>query len=333
MRLIHIAVTLLSLVMVFVCAASLYAVSYLNAPNDVTEDRLVEVPTGWGMNRLAMHLEEIGQIDSALALKLAARLSGQTDQLKSGEYLIKANSSVIEIMDQLTNGVAHQRQITIPEGTTSFEIVQLLNKNEKLVGEPIYKIPDEGSLLPETYNFTKGETRQDIIVRMQAAQNKLLDALWSTRADNLPIKTKGEALVLASIIEKETGIGGERRKVSGVFVNRLRKGMLLQTDPTVIYALTMGKHKNDGKGPLGRRLLRKDLKIDSPYNTYRYKGLPPTPIANPGALAIEAALNPEEHGYYYFVADGTGGHAFGRTLEEHNRNVAAWRKIRKTINQ
>ncbi|MEC9235203.1 MAG: endolytic transglycosylase MltG, partial [Pseudomonadota bacterium] len=173
------------------------------------------------------------------------------------------------------------------------------------------------------------ETRADIISRMTNAQKQVLDKLWPTRAENLPFKTREEALILASIIEKETGIGGERARIAGVFVNRLRIGMPLQTDPTVIYALTMGKHQNDGQGPLGRRLLSKDLKVDSPYNTYRYKGLPPTPIANAGRAAIAAALNPETHKYLYFVADGTGGHAFSKTLAEHNANAAKWRKIRK----
>ena len=163
---------------------------------------------------------------------------------------------------------------------------------------------------------------------MQAAMAKTIDELWENRSDNLPIKTKEEAIILASIIEKETGVGAERKKVAGVFINRLRKNMMLQTDPTVIYALTKGKIQEEGKGPLGRRLLRKDLKVNSPYNTYKNTGLPPGPIANPGRAAIEAALNPETHDYIFFVADGTGGHAFGKNLKEHNANVAKWRKIR-----
>jgi len=166
------------------------------------------------------------------------------------------------------------------------------------------------------------------LARMQADMRETLDAAWGARVEGLPFNTKEEALVLASIIEKETAVADERRKVAGVFVNRLKRGIALQTDPTVIYAITKGKHKNDGKGPLGRRLLRKDLQYDSPYNTYKYPGLPPGPIANPGKASIEAALNPEVHDYIFFVADGTGGHAFGKTLAEHNRNVAKWRKIR-----
>ena len=184
-------------------------------------------------------------------------------------------------------------------------------------------------MLPETYNYTKAESRADILQRMRSAQQAAIDELWPKRAANLPFDTPEDALILASIVEKETGVGGERARIAGVFVNRLRIGMALQTDPTVIYALTMGKHKNDGQGPLGRRLLSKDLKVDSPYNTYRYPGLPPTPIANPGRAAIEATLNPEENDYFYFVADGTGGHVFSKILDEHNANAAKWRKIRK----
>jgi len=180
--------------------------------------------------------------------------------------------------------------------------------------------------------FTTGETRQDKINQMQKAMTETIDALWEKRNPNLPFKTKDEALILASIIEKETSVADERKKVAGVFVNRLRKNMLLQTDPTVIYAITKGKIQEEGKGPLGRRLLRKDLKIDSPYNTYKYAGLPPGPIANPGRAAIEAALNPARHDYIFFVADGTGGHAFGKTLKEHNQNVQKWRAIRKNSN-
>ena len=157
---------------------------------------------------------------------------------------------------------------------------------------------------------------------------KTLDELWEGRAANLPVKTKEEALILASVIEKETGVPSERGRVAGVFVNRLKRGIALQTDPTVIYAITKGKIQDEGKGPLGRRLLSKDLQIDSPYNTYKNRGLPPGPIANPGRDSIAAALNPEVHEYIFFVADGTGGHVFAKTLAEHNRNVANWRKVR-----
>jgi UPF0755 protein len=187
----------------------------------------------------------------------------------------------------------------------------------------------QGSLLPETYHYVYGDTRIDMVQRMQKAMTSTLDELWEKRRMDTPITTKEQALILASIVEKETGVAGERPLVASVFVNRLRKGMLLQTDPTVIYAMNKGVNKNDGLGPLGRRLLSKDLEIDSPYNTYKNAGLPPGPIANPGADSIAAVLDPEKNDYFYFVADGKGGHIFSKTLAEHNANVAKWRKIRK----
>jgi UPF0755 protein len=189
-------------------------------------------------------------------------------------------------------------------------------------------IPEEGSLLPETYHYMKTDTRQNVIEQMQAAMKKAQDDLWPTRVPDLPVVNMSEVMVLASIVEKETGVPDERRKVAGVFINRLKRGMPLQSDPTAIYALTKGEIKDDGMGPLGRRLLRKDLEIDSPYNTYKYPGLPPGPICNPGRESIAAVLNPETHNYVYFVADGTGGHVFAETLAEHESNVAKWRKIR-----
>jgi len=198
--------------------------------------------------------------------------------------------------------------------------------------DDITKIPEEGSLLPETYSYSNSNKLSDIIKFMQRDMERKKSELWDNRSKDLPFDTIEEAIILASIIEKETSVASERKKTSGVFVNRLRIKMPLQTDPTVIYAITKGEHKNNGKGPLGRRLLKKDLKIDSPYNTYKYRGLPPTAIANPGKESIEAALNPEDHKYLYFVADGTGGHAFGKTLKEHNSNVSKWRKIRKSKN-
>ncbi|MAH06022.1 MAG: aminodeoxychorismate lyase [Alphaproteobacteria bacterium] len=329
MRFVHSLFTIFIILILALGGLGLYTVNMVTKPSALSEDRLIEVPRGWGMNRLAHYLEDEGIIESALMMKLWARATAQGAELKSGEFMIASGSSMLSVLEEFTEGVAHQRQVTVPEGATSYEIVQILNAEANLTGDVILNIPPEGSLLPETYNYTKAETRADIISRMTNAQKQVLDKLWPTRAENLPFETREEALILASIIEKETGIGGERARIAGVFVNRLRIGMPLQTDPTVIYALTLGKHQNDGQGPLGRRLLSKDLKVDSPYNTYRYKGLPPTPIANAGRAAIAAALNPETHKYLYFVADGTGGHAFSKTLAEHNANAAKWRKIRK----
>jgi hypothetical protein len=205
-----------------------------------------------------------------------------------------------------SRGEVYDRKLTFREGLTSWQIVQMLNNATELSGEALTSIPEEGSLLPETYHYMKTDTRQNVIEQMQAAMKKAQDDLWPTRVPDLPVVNMSEVMVLASIVEKETGVPDERRKVAGVFINRLKRGMPLQSDPTAIYALTKGEIKDDGMGPLGRRLLRKDLEIDSPYNTYKYPGLPPGPICNPGRESIAAVLNPETHNYVYFVADGTG---------------------------
>lgn len=290
------------------------------------------IERGANINSLAERLLYEGVLESVIDMqifRLGARVTEQASKIKAGEYEIPAHASMQEILDLFESGKVIQRQITLREGLTSYEILNLLSAHEGL--QPSRMEPlSEGSVLPETYSYQKGDSVADIVHRMEVAMTKAVDELWEKRSANLPFDTKAEALVLASIIEKETAVASERKKVAGVFINRLRKGMLLQTDPTVIYALNMGKHENNGKGPLGRRLLKKDLKVDSPYNTYLYAGLPPGPICNPGYASIEAALNPEQHNYLYFVADGTGGHAFGKSLAEHNRNVAKWRKIRNS---
>ncbi len=311
-------------------AAVIWAGKVYDAPGASSEDRFIIVARGDHLAEIAGRLEEEKLIEHPLVFKIAARLSGAESKLKAGEYLVPARASQRDILALLESGKVYNRAITIPEGLTSYEIVRLINAAEYMEGE-ITDIPEEGYLLPETYSYARNEPRSAVIARMRAAMEETLNALWESRAENLPFDTKEEALVLASIVEKETGVGEERAKVAGVFVNRLEIGMPLQTDPTVIYAITKGQHENEGKGPLGRRLLRKDLEIDSPYNTYKYPGLPPGPIANPGRAAIEATLNPAEHEYLYFVADGTGGHAFGKTLAEHNKNVREWRKVRREM--
>ncbi|PTW47192.1 endolytic transglycosylase MltG [Rhodovulum kholense] len=211
-------------------------------------------------------------------------------------------------------------RVTLAEGVTSWQVVEELKQAAFLKGE-IAELPAEGSLAPDSYEVTPGMDRGTLLVEMAERQSALLDRLWETRAEGLPLASKEEALVLASIVEKETGVPDERRRVASVFVNRLERGIRLQTDPTVIYGLT------DGKAPLGRGIRQSELARQTPYNTYLIDGLPPTPIANPGRASIEATLNPETTDYLYFVADGTGGHAFAQTLDEHNRNVARWRKI------
>ena len=225
-----------------------------------------------------------------------------------------------DILKLLNQGGNVLRQVVVPEGLTSWQVVELLNARDELTGE-VAALPAEGSLAPAGYDFQRGDTRAGMIERMQAGQAAILEAAWAGRAPDLPLSSPEELLTLASIVEKETGVPEERGRVAAVFVNRLKRGMRLQTDPTVIYGIT------EGKGTLGRGLRASELAQATPYNTYVRAGLPPTPIANPGKAAIEAAAHPEASDYIYFVADGSGGHAFARTLEEHNGNVAAWRRI------
>lgn len=286
------------------------------------------VEEGQNVSRIASRLADESIIIEPLFFRVAARLTRTDTKLQAGEYRFDPGASIRDVLDALAGGAIYHRRFTVPEGLTSWQVVEILNETEGLAGE-IKDIPKEGSLLPETYNFAHGETKQKKIEQMQQAMAETLNTLWRDRPNDAPVLNKGEVVILASIVEKETGVAGERRRIAGVFINRLKKGMKLQTDPTVIYAITGGEIQDEGKGPLGRRLLTKDLQYESPYNTYKYPGLPPGPIANPGRASIEAVLNPEEHGYYYFVADGTGGHVFSKTLEEHNRNVANWRKIRR----
>ncbi len=330
MKLILSLFALLTTLAVFVAIiGGWFAYQKFNEPNSLNESVVIIVPRGANIGGVADTLYYNDVIDVPLFFKVAGRFTGQASKIKAGEYEIPPNISVEQLLNLLEEGKSVQRKITIREGLTSYEIVNLIFAAEDFESMDI-AVPAEGTLLPETYNYSKYDNAADVINRMSVAMSAAIDELWENRSPDLPIKTKEEAVILASIIEKETSKPSERKKVAGIFINRMRKGMLLQTDPTVIYALTEGKHKNEGKGPLGRRLLKKDLKFDSPYNTYLYAGLPPTPIANPGRASIEAALNPEEHQYIYFVADGTGGHAFARTLREHNNNVIKWRKVRRS---
>ena len=294
-------------------------------PGPLTEPLEIQIKRGEGIRDIAQKLEDEGVISNQYPFMVGAKIKNKGKPLQAGEFLIPARYNMSNVLDILQNGKTIQRKFTIPEGKTSWEIVQILNDVEHLDGE-IENIPPEGSLMPDTYFFAKGDTRMEKIARMQDAMN---DFIADKKPNNLPFETMEEALILASIVEKETSVPSEYAKVAGVFVNRLRKGMLLQTDPTVIYGITRGKHKNEGKGPLGRRLLTKDVRKDTDYNTYTRTGLTPTPICNPGRAAINAVLNPAKHDYIFFVANGTGGHAFGKTLSEHNANVAKWRRIRK----
>ncbi len=284
------------------------------------------IKSGSGLEAIAQQLEKNGIIHDALIFELGARLTDQEGTLKAGEFVFPAGVSSRNALKIIRSGKTRLRRLTIPEGHTSLQIVDLINNAEGLKGSVYFPIPPEGTLLPETYYFSYGEDRQDLVQRITVGMNALLSDLWSQRAPDLPIATPEDAIILASIVEKETGVDGERKRVASVFVNRLRLGMRLQSDPTVIYGITLGQRT------LGRPLSKADLREKTPYNTYVINGLPPGPIANPGRAAIEAVLHPEETDFLYFVADGTGGHAFSRTLEEHNRNVRKWRKLQAREN-
>ncbi|MFH1157803.1 MAG: endolytic transglycosylase MltG [Pseudomonadota bacterium] len=302
--------------------AALWLTEEVKAPGSLAVEKLVYIEPGSSVRAITAKLLDAGAIQNDLAFLIDARLQNREEELKAGEYKFPPGISIREIIALLQSGKTYQRKITIPEGLTATEILGLLNGEPVLTGT-LSDLPAEGSLLPETYNFSYGDARQDILGRMKKSMRETLSALWEKRAAGLPLKTTEEAVVLASIVEKETGVAGERPRVAGVFINRLNRGIPLQSDPTVIYALTQGREKLD------RPLTTKDLKTPSAYNTYVVTGLPPSPIANPGRASLAAVLNPEENDYIYFVADGAGGHVFSRTLEEHNGNVARWRKLRK----
>lgn len=297
-------------------------------PASIASEKLVVVPKGSGTLEISNILISEGIISDAYVFVLATKILSPKITLKAGEYQFTPQIKMGDVIQKIKNGDTYKRQFTIPEGLTSYEILERMKSIPDIKLSEI-SLPKEGSLLPDTYQYEKDEKIENIISRMTMAQKKIIEKEWPLREANLPISTVDEAIILASIVEKETGVPSERKRIAGVFINRLRIGMPLQTDPTVIYALTKGEHQNKGQGPLGRRLLLKDLQIDSPYNTYKYVGLTPTPIANAGKDSILAVLHPEAHEYLFFVADGTGGHSFARTLTEHNQNVANWRKIRK----
>ncbi len=283
----------------------------------------VDIPSGTSLKRTAAILEEAGAITDTRSFTIVIRILQSSGQIQAGEYLIPAKASMGEIFKQFKAGLVFDRSITFAEGLTSAQIVDILEMNQFLTGE-MAEIPSEGSLLPETYHFRKGETRTSVLARMQGDMAAILADLWLNRADDFPLDTPEEALVLASIVEKETGVAGERPEVAAVFLNRLKAHMRLQSDPTVIYGITQGL-------PLGRALFDGDLNRVTPYNTYRNHGLPPTPIANPGRASLQAVFLAPKSDNYYFVADGTGGHIFAETLDEHNRNVRQWRRIKREM--
>ena len=295
----------------------------ISAPGPSPDPVALQVERGAKFADVAEELQEKGAIRQAFLFRLAARYSGKDRDLKFGDYEIPARASMQEILELLSTGGNVRHFVTIPEGMTVAMAVERLMAEEKLTGE-ISELPPEGSLFPETWDFQRGEDRSAVLARMQKRMQTILDEAWENRDPGTPLRSKEELLILASIIEKETR-PQEHGKVASVFINRLERGMKLQTDPTVIYGITKGKES------LGRGLRRSELNRETPYNTYIIEGLPPTPICNPSEASIRAAANPDETDYLYFVADGTGGHAFAETLDEHNRNVAEWRRIEREM--
>ena len=290
----------------------------LNRPGQQAEDVAVVIMPGAGRVVISARLNAAGIAHADWVYHIEELRRGKAFMPKAGEFLVPKGASLADALDIIHAGKSIQHSITIPEGWTSAMVVEALNADPRLEGV-ISPLPAEGQLLPETYFFTRGAKRNAVLARMTGAQEIAFATVWAERQDNLPFDTLEEAVVLASIIEKETGLSGERGLVASVFINRLKKGMKLQSDPTVIYGMAQA-----GEEPA--RLLRRHLDHPAPWNTYRYKGLPPTPICNPGLESLRAALNPPESPYFYFVADGSGGHAFAETLEEHNRNVRIWRQ-------
>jgi UPF0755 protein len=261
-------------------------------------------------------------IEQPFLFEVYALVNRQRGQLKAGEFLFRAGTSIDEALDTLSQGKAILHSVTIPEGLTSDQIVARLSENDVLTGD-VNEPPREGTLLPDTYKFERGMTRQQMVNTMQAAHRQALSQIWQRRSPDLPVKTPQELVILASIVEKETGRADERTRVAAVFMNRLLKRMKLQSDPTIVYGLV------GGKGTLGRGILKTEIETATPYNTYAIEGLPPTPIANPGRAALEAVANPSRTKDLYFVADGSGGHVFAETYDQHLKNVARWRQVEK----
>jgi len=282
------------------------------------------VKSNSGVQDIADQLERRGLISDARIFRLGVRAYGNDSALKAGEYEIKPKASMREIMELLKSGKSVMYSLTIPEGLTVEQAMQRIADQAALTGDMPAALPLEGSLATDTLRFTRGATRQQMVDKLLADQKKLVDDVWQRRAPDLPLANVEDFVTLASIVEKETGKGDERSRVAAVFLNRLAKGMRLQSDPTIIYGLFGGKGK-----PADRPIYQSDIEKPTPYNTYLINGLPPTPIANPGRAALEAVANPSKTDDLYFVADGTGGHVFAATLEEHNENVARYRALQK----
>ena len=316
--------TFLMVAAVLAMIGAVYANHAVKRPGPLAADKAVVIAQGSDTDDIGEQLATQGVIESSTQFGLALFFEGARGKLKAGEYLFKQGASLQDVIDAIVQGRAILHAITIPEGLTSRQIVERLREDDVLAGD-IHEIPREGALLPETYKFQRGDSRDKLLQKMARDQKQLLEDIWRRRASDLPLSSPYDLVTMASIVEKETGKAEERPRVASVFINRLRKHMRLQSDPTIVYGLV------GGQGPLGRPLTRSDIDTASPYNTYVIDGLPPGPIANPGRAALEAVANPAHTQELYFVADGTGGHVFSESLDSHNRNVQRWRQYEQSL--
>lgn len=309
-------------------ATAYFGAKQFNAPGPLVQETTYTVPPGATLGQVAGALEQRGIISNSTVFEMAARASGQTNRIKTGEFLFEPQMSMRGVLDVIVSGRAIEYSVTIVEGMTVLKALERIAANEALAGPMPQEPLPEGALLADTKSFPRGTERTEVVRRLREAQTELVAEIWETRQPDLPLADMNAFVTLASIVEKETGVGGERPLVASVFVNRLRQGMRLQSDPTIIYGIFGGEGK-----PSDRPIYRSDIDTPTDYNTYTIDGLPPGPIAIPGRAALEAVANPAETDYLFFVADGTGGHAFARTLDEHNENVRKWREIERQREQ
>lgn len=321
--------TLLVLALLLVGGLFLFGINRFYADGPLKGETTFLVERGNGLGTIADRLEQQGLIENRFTFQLGSLALRKERAIKPGEYEIAAGASMADIIKEITEGKPIQYAVTVPEGFTTWQVINRVNEDDHLTGE-ITSVPAEGSILPGTYDYDRGDTRQSVIDKMQEALKASLAEVWANRDPDLPVTTPEELVVLASVIEKETGVASERDQVAAVFVNRLKKGMRLQSDPTIIYGITKGQ------SILGRGLKRSEIEEKTPYNTYQIDGLPPTPIANPGIESLRAAANPAKSDNLYFVAAGpvpSDGHLFATTYDEHRRNVAKWRAIEREQSQ
>ncbi len=310
---------LVSLMFVFIAISSLEF--YYDKPGPNEREQLVVIHKGEGIANIASRLIELNLIENRIAFLLVVRLKGFHNEIKFGEYMIPRTASIKEVIDKLVAGISVQYTITIPEGLSTNSVVDLINNDLRIKGDLI-NIIDEGVLAPNTYSFDITTNKKDLFFKMKNEQEKIIQGAWNNRAPDLPLNNPLELLILASIVEKESGNDEDKKKVASVFLNRLKKKMRLQSDPTVVYSLTKGK------GSLKRELTRSDLKMKSPFNTYKVAGLPPSPICNPSRSSIYAVANPLKTDFLFFVSDGRGGHNFSESLKQHNSFVKEYRRLK-----